>query len=400
MQIANRLAGFSLGEADILRRAMGKKNREEMAAQREKFLAGCAAHKVPAKKAERIFDLMTEFAGYGFNKSHSCAYALLAYQTAWLKTHYPGGIHGRAADFGNRQHRKSGEVHPRSARHGHHRASARRQHQRRGLHARRRSRFASACAPSRTSAKTPSAAFSKRARRWAASIRIFQFCDSVDTRLLNRRVLESLIKAGAMDSFGARRAQLYAVIDRAMERAQKLQRERASGAARLFGAGGGSPEPPEPRASRCRGVAGARVAGQRIRHAGLLYFGASAGQACGAAQGTESCGAGRHGRPAQRGRRRRSPRMVIFHAPHALAQGRSLGHPQFAGHDRRHSKPWCFPKRSRGWKALLKSGAPLLLRGRVNVEDAGTRVAIQDGQPLDQRRPARLAVMRSARAIT
>ena len=89
MQIANRLAGFSLGDADILRRAMGKKKPEEMAAQREKFLAGCAARKVPQKKAEKIFDLMAEFAGYGFNKSHSCAYALLAYQTAWLKTHYP-----------------------------------------------------------------------------------------------------------------------------------------------------------------------------------------------------------------------------------------------------------------------------------------------------------------------
>ena len=90
MQIANRLAGFSLGDADLLRRAMGKKKPEEMAAQREKFLTGCHARKVPAKKAEKIFDLMAEFAGYGFNKSHSCAYALLAYQTAWLKTHYPG----------------------------------------------------------------------------------------------------------------------------------------------------------------------------------------------------------------------------------------------------------------------------------------------------------------------
>ena len=89
MQIANRLAGFSLGDADLLRRAMGKKKPEEMAAQREKFLTGCPARKVPAKKAEKIFDLMAEFAGYGFNKSHSCAYALLAYQTAWLKTHYP-----------------------------------------------------------------------------------------------------------------------------------------------------------------------------------------------------------------------------------------------------------------------------------------------------------------------
>src|SRR6202044_3507531 len=89
MQIANRLAGFSLGDADLLRRAMGKKKPEEMAAQREKFLSGCAARKVPQKKAEKIFDLMAEFAGYGFNKSHSCAYALLAYQTAWLKAHYP-----------------------------------------------------------------------------------------------------------------------------------------------------------------------------------------------------------------------------------------------------------------------------------------------------------------------
>jgi DNA polymerase-3 subunit alpha len=89
MQIANRLAGFSLGEADILRRAMGKKNREEMAAQRDTFLNGCVAHNVPTQKAEHIFDLITEFAGYGFNKSHSCAYALLAYQTAYLKAHYP-----------------------------------------------------------------------------------------------------------------------------------------------------------------------------------------------------------------------------------------------------------------------------------------------------------------------
>src|SRR5260221_10982876 len=89
MQIANLLASFSLGEADILRRAMGKKKKEEMAAQRTTFMTGCAANKLPATKATGIFNLMEEFAGYGFNKSHSCAYALLAYQTAYLKTHYP-----------------------------------------------------------------------------------------------------------------------------------------------------------------------------------------------------------------------------------------------------------------------------------------------------------------------
>src|ERR1700739_3965142 len=88
MQIANRLASFSLGEADILRRAMGKKKKEEMAAQRAKFMAGCANNKIPEKKAERIFNLMEEFAGYGFNKAHFCALALVAPPTAFLKTHF------------------------------------------------------------------------------------------------------------------------------------------------------------------------------------------------------------------------------------------------------------------------------------------------------------------------
>ncbi|MGC2402872.1 MAG: DNA polymerase III subunit alpha, partial [Acidobacteriaceae bacterium] len=89
MQIANVLAGYSLGEADLLRRAMGKKNLEEMAKQRDRFVQGAIARKHPKDKAVHIFDLMEQFAGYGFNKSHSAAYALLAYHTAWLKTHHP-----------------------------------------------------------------------------------------------------------------------------------------------------------------------------------------------------------------------------------------------------------------------------------------------------------------------
>src|ERR1700758_4736283 len=89
MQIANRLAGYSLGEADLLRRAMGKKDPEAMAKQRERFVRGATERGFQAKKVEKLFDLMEQFAGYGFNKSHSAAYALLAYHTAWLKTHYP-----------------------------------------------------------------------------------------------------------------------------------------------------------------------------------------------------------------------------------------------------------------------------------------------------------------------
>src|SRR5690606_23586534 len=92
MQIAQVLAGYTLGAADILRRAMGKKKPEEMAKQREIFYKGAVELKVNGDLANQIFDLMEKFAGYGFNKSHSASYALIAYQTAWLKTHYPAAF--------------------------------------------------------------------------------------------------------------------------------------------------------------------------------------------------------------------------------------------------------------------------------------------------------------------
>src|SRR5487761_832323 len=245
MQIANRLAGFSLGEADILRRAMGKKNRDEMAAQREKFLTGCAVKKIPPKKAERIFDLMAEFAGYGFNKSHSCAYALLAYQTAWLKTHY--AVEFMAALLTSETGNTDKVV--------------KYIHEARGM-------GITVLPPDVNSSDVDFTPMGERIRFGLRAIKnvgentvrgilearqklgqfrsLFELCDSVDPRLLNRRVLESLVKSGALDSFGARRAQLYQVIDRAMERGQKLQRDRSSSQHALFGSGGGAHEPPEP----------------------------------------------------------------------------------------------------------------------------------------------------------
>ena len=95
MQIASRMAGYSLGEADILRRAMGKKKKEVMAAERRRFIDGAGKQGIKAAEAGKVFDLMEFFAGYGFNKSHSAAYALVAYQTAWLKAHQP--VHFMAA---------------------------------------------------------------------------------------------------------------------------------------------------------------------------------------------------------------------------------------------------------------------------------------------------------------
>src|SRR5579863_2989416 len=233
MQIANRLAVFSLGEADILRRAMGKKNRDEMAAQREKFLAGCAAHKVPPKKAERIFDLMAEFAGYGFNKSHACAYALLAYQTAWLKTHYAVEFVAAllTSETGNTEkvvkyiHEAKGmgiTVLPPDVNTSDVNFTPVGEQIRFGL-----------CAIKNVGENTVVGILEAREKlgRFGS---IFQFCDAVDTRLLNRRVVESLVKSGALDSFGARRSQIYAMIDRAMERGQKIQRDSASTQHGLF----------------------------------------------------------------------------------------------------------------------------------------------------------------------
>src|SRR5579871_2375238 len=233
MQIANRLAGYSLGDADLLRRAMGKKKPEEMAQQRERFIKGAAERKYPAKKIEKIFDLMAQFAGYGFNKSHSAAYALLAYHTAYLKTHYPvefmaallTSVTGSTDDVVKyiNECREMGiaveapDINVSDANFTPHRSAI---------------RFGLAAVKNvGHNAIESIVAGRKKLGRYRD---IFEFAENVDLRLLNKRVLESLIKSGAMDSLG-RRAQLMAVIDRAIERAQKAQRDAESGQHGLFG---------------------------------------------------------------------------------------------------------------------------------------------------------------------
>ena len=237
MQIANALAGYSLGEADLLRRAMGKKNLEEMTKQRERFVTGAVERGFPEDKVTRIFDLMEQFAGYGFNKSHSAAYALLAYHTAYLKTHYP--VEFMAALLTSEISKPENVV-----------------------------KYIKECRELDIPVEPPDVLFSdadftphgKAIRFGLTAIKnvgrnaidsilaaraelvaesksfasFWEFCEKVDLRLMNKRVLESLIKAGALDSFG-RRSQLLASIDKAMERAQKAQRDQAAGQAGLFG---------------------------------------------------------------------------------------------------------------------------------------------------------------------
>jgi DNA polymerase-3 subunit alpha len=242
MQISNRLAGFTLSQADMLRRAMGKKDVAEMAKQRVQFMAGAAAMKHPKEIAGNIFDLMAKFAEYGFNKSHSAAYALLAYHTAWLKTHYP--VEFMAALLTSETSKPENVV-----------------------------KYISECremnipvvppnvqlsdanfTPVRTDAGEAigfglaaiknvghnaivsiiEARNALRAEGKTGFASLWEFCDKVDLRLLNKRVLESLIKAGAMDAFG-RRGQVFAALDKAIDRAQKSQKDAAAGQHGLFG---------------------------------------------------------------------------------------------------------------------------------------------------------------------
>jgi DNA polymerase-3 subunit alpha len=232
MQIAQRLAGYSLGEADLLRRAMGKKIAEEMAKQRERFVSGAKERGFNPKKIEKIFDLMAQFAEYGFNKSHSAAYALLAYQTAYLKTHHPiefmaallTSVTGNTDDVVKyiNECREMGiaveppDINVSDANFTPHGQAI---------------RFGLAAVKNVGHNAIESIVAARRSLGTFSSI--FEFCEKVDLRLLNRRVLESLVKSGAMDSLGSR-AQLMAVLDKAIEQAQKSHRDAESGQHGLF----------------------------------------------------------------------------------------------------------------------------------------------------------------------
>jgi DNA polymerase III subunit alpha len=241
MQIAASVAGFSLGEADVLRRAIGKKKPEVMVAMKEKFMAGARRKQAPDKKAEKLWDQMVQFAGYGFNKSHSAAYAYVAYQTAYLKAHYPVEFMSAllTSEIGNQDKltfylnecRDMGiSILPSDVNSSDHAFTPAGQSIRFGLTAIKN--VGEAAIQSVLAARQQLGRFDN----------IFQFCENVDLRLLNKRVLESLIKAGAFDSLGVHRAQMMAALDRAMELGARRQRETQSGQHGLF-MGEGSPEP-------------------------------------------------------------------------------------------------------------------------------------------------------------
>ncbi|MEN8200453.1 MAG: DNA polymerase III subunit alpha, partial [Thermodesulfobacteriota bacterium] len=233
MKIANILASYNLGDADILRRAMGKKIPEVMDEEKVKFMAGARKNKVDEKKAEFIFDLMAKFAGYGFNKSHSAAYALISYQTAYLKAHYPAQFMAAllSCDMNNtdkvvlyinecREH--DIEVRPPDINESLIDFSVNDD----------RVRFGLAAVKNVGQSALHSIIEEREASGQYTSLE--DFCNRVDSRKVNSRVIESLIKSGSFDSLGCKRSQLMAVIDQAMDQAKAVQRDKQSGQMSLF----------------------------------------------------------------------------------------------------------------------------------------------------------------------
>ena len=233
MQIASALGGFKLGDADLLRRAMGKKKPEEMAKQREKFLQGAAKNKIPSAKAEKIFDLMAEFAEYGFNKSHSAAYALIAYQTAWLKFHHPTEFMAAllTSEMGNTDKllfylnacREDGiKILPPDVNES--MVSF-------YVTGEKEIRFGMAAVKNVGETAVESIIAARGAGPFKS---LDDFCVRVDSRKVNRRVVESLVKCGAFDWTNVHRAQLLSILEVALARAASVQRDQSIGQGGLF----------------------------------------------------------------------------------------------------------------------------------------------------------------------
>ncbi|RMF17394.1 MAG: DNA polymerase III subunit alpha, partial [Gammaproteobacteria bacterium] len=235
MQIAQVMAGYTLGGADLLRRAMGKKKPEEMAKQKAIFLDGCEKNGIDKELAEKIFDLVEKFAGYGFNKSHSAAYALVSYHTAWLKAHYPEPFMAAVltADMHN-----TDKVVPLVE-------ECRRMKLKLVLPdvnlsqytftVDEQNRIVYGLGAIKGLGEGPVSAILEARKSGGPFKDLFDFCKRVDLRKVNKRALEALIRSGAMDSIGPSRARLMASIPEALAMAEQQGRNEDTGMADLFG---------------------------------------------------------------------------------------------------------------------------------------------------------------------
>lgn len=235
MQIAQVLAGYSLGGADLLRRAMGKKKPEEMAKQRAGFEAGAVANGIDGELAMKIFDLVEKFAGYGFNKSHSAAYALVSYQTLWLKTHFPAEFMAAVmtADMDNTDkvvtlvdecQRMGLTLSPPDVNTGRYRFTVNED-----------GHIVYGIGAIKGVGESPIESILAARERGGPFRDLFDFCNRVDLKKLNKRVMEKLILSGAMDKLGPHRASMMATLEEAMKAADQHAKAEALGQGDMFG---------------------------------------------------------------------------------------------------------------------------------------------------------------------
>jgi DNA polymerase-3 subunit alpha len=252
MAAASKLGGYSLAQADLLRRAMGKKDKEKMAKERKNFIEGCArTNKIPEKKANAIFDLLEKFAGYGFNKSHSAAYGVISYQTAYLKAHYPvefmAGLLSNEINntekisvFVGECKRMGISILPPDI----NKSDLKFMPEMSGGPQCLDSRGAKAAptlnairyglAAIKHVGETAMEAVIREREQRGDFVSLEDFCTRLDTRIANRKMLESLIKAGAFDFIGRDRAELFSCIEDAMSASAAAQRDRLAGQVALF----------------------------------------------------------------------------------------------------------------------------------------------------------------------
>ncbi|WP_339934256.1 DNA polymerase III subunit alpha [Vreelandella glaciei] len=235
MQIAQVMAGYSLGQADMLRRAMGKKKPEEMAKQRDGFMEGCAANGIDKDLAGNIFDLVEKFAGYGFNKSHSAAYALVSYQTAWLKAHYPGPFMAAvmSTEMDNLDkvvplieecRNLKLTVTPPNVNVGGYKFTVDTD-----------ARVVYGLGAIRGVGEGPIGAIVEAREADGPFKDIFDFCRRMDPKRMNKRTLEALIRSGALDTIGPNRAVLFAAMEDALKAAAQNHTNQNLGMLDMFG---------------------------------------------------------------------------------------------------------------------------------------------------------------------
>ena len=386
MQIASKMAGYSLGDADILRRAMGKKKKEVMEAEAKRFVEGADKMGTPAAEAKKVFELMAFFAGYGFNKSHSAAYALVAYHTAWLKAHHP--VHFMAAlltnDKGNTEKlvkyinecRDMGiEVEPPAINASGVDFTVDGPSIRFGLSAIKGvGEGAIRCL---LEAREEGEAFES----------LHDICSRVDGRTVNKRVLEALVQSGSLDGFGARRSQLAMAIDGAIDFGQKQRADALAGQASLFGGDDDSepaapplPEIPEwedrERLAGEKQTLGFYISGHPLDdHRDLLERYSSHDTAMlKTITSKTQVALGGMITDLQRRKSRKGDMWASFALEDLSGQIDVL----------------CFPRTYEKCQALLDNDVAIMLEGRVEAEEERVRVIASDVLPLEQLRERRV----------